>query len=61
MFITREIFIEKTGTEPKDDDLERCNCDLVGEIGHSQCGWCNKHDKPRFLCGCLNNKKEKII
>jgi len=52
MKITKKIFKEKTGHNPVDDDLERCNCNLVGAVGHSYCGWCDKHDLPRFVCGC---------
>ena len=56
MKITKEIFIEKVGREPEDDDLERCNCNQAGEVGHYSCGWCYEHDKPRFVCGCLWRK-----
>lgn len=41
--------------EPVNDDLERVNCEQAGEIGHQQCGMCSVHDKPRFMCGCVNN------
>jgi len=51
--ITAEVFEEKVGSPPHQDDLERSNCSLAGNSGHHQCGWCEKHDKPRFLCGCL--------
>ena len=44
-------FAKATGREPEDDDLERSNCRLAGNIGHSYCGWCSEHDKPRFICG----------
>jgi len=46
-------FEKKTGYKPENDDLDRVNCEDVGKIGHQQCGWCEKHDKPRFECGCL--------
>lgn len=49
--ITKEYFIEKVGTEPIHDDLERCNCDQAGKQGHSSCGWCIKCDQPVFCCG----------
>lgn len=52
MKITKEIFEKYVGHEPKDDDLERCNCRNVSEVGHRQCGWCAIHMKPRFMCGC---------
>ena len=50
--ITREIFKEKVGREPINDDLERCNCVTAGDMGHRYCGWCKKHDIPNFECGC---------
>ena len=48
-------FKAKTGREPVEDDLTRVSCPTVGELGHWQCGWCEKHDRPRFECGvgCL--------
>lgn len=49
--ITAEMFIEATGAPPTHDDLARCNCHSR-EKGHSQCGWCIQHWKPRFVCGC---------
>ena len=49
-----EIDFEKRfGVKPVDDDLERANCQKVGEIGHFQCGICDEHNKPRFMCGCI--------
>ena len=51
--ITAEEFLQIFGYEPKDDDLERVNCDKAGTIGHMQCGWCQTHDAPRLKCGCL--------
>ena len=44
----REKFIEATGREPQDDDLERVNCKQAGEIGHMCCGWDDVDDKPEF-------------
>lgn len=44
---------DKFGHEPIQDDLERVNCKDIGIVGHSQCGVCEKHNKPRFACGCL--------
>ena len=61
MKITSKIFEEKTKVKPEHDDLERCNCSLAGEVGHYQCGWCQRHDKPRFLCGCLVTKRNELI
>lgn len=37
---------------PKDDDLARVNCPNAGAPGHSHCGWCEIHDRPRFECVC---------
>jgi hypothetical protein len=52
MRITKKKFVEATGSEPHQDDLERCNCKHEGEVFHRSCGWCKEHDKPRFMCGC---------
>lgn len=43
---------------PEQDDLDRVNCGQIGEPGHQQCGVCPKHDRPRFICGCLATKPE---
>ena len=48
MAITREKFIEATGREPEQDDLERVNCKQAGEIGHFCCGWDEPANLPRF-------------
>lgn len=48
-------FIEATGREPVDDDMERVNCVDAGQPGHYACGWC-KHDLPRFCCAeCMES------
>jgi hypothetical protein len=57
--ITAEDFFDATGRDPEQDDLERCNCNKAGTVGHRQCGWCPKHDKPRFECMYLHNGKHK--
>jgi hypothetical protein len=51
MTITREQFVAAVQREPEQDDLSRCNCPKVGEIGHYYCGWCEQCNKPRFICG----------
>jgi len=56
MQMTAKEFKEKTGMEPVNDDLDRVNCPDAGKLGHWQCGWCKEHDKPYFMCGCLNRK-----
>lgn len=55
--ITTDQFIAAVGRPPEDDDMERCNCSLVGEIGHWSCGWCSKHNLPVFICGCIKIKE----
>ncbi len=47
-------FEEKTGQPPIQDDLERVNCTCVGEVGHSQCGWCYYHNVPKYTCMCTH-------
>lgn len=47
--ITREVFLEATGREPKDDDLIRSNCPYGGSIGHMSCGWDMDANLPRFM------------
>lgn len=49
--IDRKRFVEATGREPEQDDLERCNCPDAGAIGHLCCGWDNAADKPQFEIG----------
>lgn len=53
--ITPEHFKRATGREPENDDLERCNCQQSGEIGHTACGWDNEQDLPVFMTGRSNN------
>lgn len=52
-------FIRQFKTRPVRDDLDRVNCPEAGAVGHHQCGVCTKHNKPRFMCGCLNMEKSK--
>lgn len=49
MKITAEIFEKATGHPPVNDDLDRCNCDLEGEVGHDQCGWHEELNLPNFM------------
>lgn len=46
-------FFTATGRLPEDDDLERVNCNKVGQAGHFCCGWCFPHNLPVFECGCI--------
>lgn len=48
-------FKEATGHDPVDDDLDRSNCNKRGLL-HSQCGWCDKCDKPFFYCGGIHEE-----
>ena len=45
-------FTKAFGRTPIDDELHRILCTRVGEIGHTQCGWCDPHQTARFECGC---------
>ena len=51
--MTAKEFELRVGLPPKQDDLDRVNCEKVGTPGHVQCGWCWTHNRPRFECGCL--------
>jgi len=57
--IDAKKFQEATGRPPEQDDLERCNCDQEGQIGHLCCGWCPDCDMPRFECGHLHPTPRK--
>lgn len=48
--ITAEQFKAATGSEPDQDDLERCNCHRAGNFGHHNCGWCHVTNLPVFMC-----------
>lgn len=58
MDISKEVFEKRFGFMPENDDLDRVNCDEAGMPGHSQCGVCPEHKKPRFQCGCLRHANE---
>lgn len=47
--ITAEQFKQATGHEPEQDDLERSNCPLAGQIAHSCCGWDHGLNLPVFI------------
>ena len=57
--ITAEFFAKCTGEQPKDDDLERCNCTKVGKPGHTWCGWNHTLNLPRFMVGDSTTKGEE--
>lgn len=60
--LTAKEFQQITGFAPRDDDLERANCDKVGQIGHFMCGMC-ECGKPRFLCAthCISEIKVETV
>ena len=55
MEITEEQYIKATGQQPRDDDLERCNCPKAGQSGHGSCGWNHKANLPVFMVGPEKN------
>lgn len=57
--ITEEQYKERFGAVPTNDDLERVNCNMAGNMGHSSCGYCLVHRKPRFVCGCTVYSKAR--
>lgn len=50
--MTPAEFHARFGFEPQQDDLHRATCEQAGSVGHWQCGVCQIHNKPRFMCGC---------
>lgn len=38
--------------QPTAEEMNKINCDQSGVIGHTLCGWCTKHDRPRLVCKC---------
>lgn len=51
MEITAELFKKYTGCDSENDDLERCNCDKVGKLGHDCCGWDKARNMLVFIPG----------
>ena len=49
--IDAETFKAATGLDPRDDDLERCNCSDAGKLGHYSCGWNVAENMPVFMVG----------
>ena len=47
--ITAEEFKAAVGREPEQDDLDRCNCDSIGDAGHTTCGWNEEKNYPNWL------------
>ena len=40
---------------------DRDTCTLAGTPGHTRCGICHNHNKPRYECGCVYNKVGALI
>lgn len=55
--ITAEQFEAAVGHPPKDDDLDRCNCDKPGHMGHWACGWDARRGMPHFIPGTAKNAR----
>lgn len=51
--MTPAEFTARFGRAPQQDDLHRVTCDRAGMVGHTACGICDEHDRPRFECGCI--------
>lgn len=58
MSISRDAFVAATGREPADDDLDRCNCVMAGEIGHLCCGWDYYRNLPQMDIGPLPLRRD---
>jgi len=58
--ITAEYFKRCTLNEPKDDDLERSNCNKAGQPGHTQCGWNHTLNLPRYMVGDSTDMSLKV-
>lgn len=50
--ITCEEITDVTGQAPTAYELARVNCALAGQPGHLNCGWCDRHHRPRWGCPC---------
>lgn len=47
--VTEELFEQLVGCKPIEDDLERCNCEKAGSVGHQSCGWNAETNLPVFM------------
>ena len=47
--ITAEEFEIAVGRPPENDDLDRCNCDELTEVGHQSCGWDMETQQPTYM------------
>ena len=53
--MTREDHTKEVESGHGPNDLDRVTCPKAGQLGHGLCGWCERHDKPRHICGCVKN------
>lgn len=54
-------FEKLVGRKPERDDLERVNCDKVGQPGHSTCGFCTVCNKPKYECMGIHDDYKKTV
>lgn len=47
--ITEKHYEKAVGRPPENDDLERANCILGGELGHFSCGWSEEYNLPHTM------------
>jgi hypothetical protein len=47
--MTTGQYMGYVGAPPEDDDLERVNCPLAGQVGHQGCGWNKRANLPAFM------------
>ncbi len=59
--ITAESFTKHVGFPPENDDLERCNCEKAGELGHFSCGWDHSKNLPRYMTGFVINPTDESV
>ena len=60
MIWAAQDFLDNTGQEPEQDDLDRANCEEAGQLGHWGCGICI-HKQPVFMCPeCFPLSSSKI-
>lgn len=49
-------YLIMVGARPANVELDRAFCKEAGEPGHTYCGICPVHLKPRFLCRCPHER-----
>lgn len=46
--MTVHEFEQHTGRKPQQDDMERVNCQTVGQPSHQCCGWNHRSKRPFY-------------